>query len=50
MLVEVARDWGVPEDEYEKVFADYHLLPVLMEAKDISTDVRLARLRGRGAG
>jgi NAD(P)-dependent dehydrogenase (short-subunit alcohol dehydrogenase family) len=36
MLVEVARDWQVPEDEYEKVFADYHLLPVLMEAKDIS--------------
>jgi NAD(P)-dependent dehydrogenase (short-subunit alcohol dehydrogenase family) len=36
MLVEVARDWEVPEDEYEEVFANYHLLPVLMEARDIS--------------
>lgn len=36
MLVEVARAWEVPEDEYERVFADYHLLPVLMEARDIS--------------
>jgi NAD(P)-dependent dehydrogenase (short-subunit alcohol dehydrogenase family) len=36
MLVEVARDWDVPEDEYEEVFAAYHLLPVLMEARDIS--------------
>jgi NAD(P)-dependent dehydrogenase (short-subunit alcohol dehydrogenase family) len=36
MLREVAREWDIPEDSYEQVFAQYHLLPVLMEARDIS--------------
>ncbi len=36
MLHGVALEWDVPLDEYERVFAEYHLLPTLMEARDIS--------------
>jgi SDR family mycofactocin-dependent oxidoreductase len=36
MLRGVAVEWEVPLDEYEEVFAAYHLLPTLMEARDIS--------------
>ncbi|OJU82377.1 MAG: hypothetical protein BGO11_09205 [Solirubrobacterales bacterium 70-9] len=36
LLTAVAEEWDVPLDTYEGVFADYHLMGVLMEAKDIS--------------
>jgi NAD(P)-dependent dehydrogenase (short-subunit alcohol dehydrogenase family) len=36
MLKGVAVDWDVPLDQYEQVFAEYHLLPTLLEASDIS--------------
>ncbi len=36
MLRGVAVDWEVPLDGYEEVFAEYHLLPTLLEARDIS--------------
>ena len=36
MLRGVAIEWDVPLDSYEEVFAEYHLLPTLMEARDIS--------------
>ncbi len=36
MLKGVAEEFGVPLDRYEEEFASYHLLPVLMEARDIS--------------
>jgi NAD(P)-dependent dehydrogenase (short-subunit alcohol dehydrogenase family) len=36
-LGDLAKEWDVPEgSSYEQVFAQYHLLPVLMEARDIS--------------
>jgi SDR family mycofactocin-dependent oxidoreductase len=36
MLKGVAEEFGVPLDRYEEEFASYHLMPVLMEARDIS--------------
>ncbi len=36
MLLAVAEEWDMPLDGYEQTLADYHLLGVLMEAKDIS--------------
>jgi SDR family mycofactocin-dependent oxidoreductase len=36
MLKGVAEEFGVPLDTHEQEFASYHLLPVLMEARDIS--------------
>ena len=36
LLLAVADEWDVPHDEFEGVFADYHLMGVLMESKDIS--------------
>jgi SDR family mycofactocin-dependent oxidoreductase len=36
MLRGVAVEWDVPLDQYEEVFAEYHLLPTLIEARDIS--------------
>jgi len=36
MLRGVAEEFGVPLETYEKEFASYHLLPYLMEARDIS--------------
>jgi SDR family mycofactocin-dependent oxidoreductase len=36
MLKGVAEEFGVPIDQHEQEFASYHLLPVLMEARDIS--------------
>jgi NAD(P)-dependent dehydrogenase (short-subunit alcohol dehydrogenase family) len=36
MVGALAEEWNVPADSYETEFAAYHLLPVLMEARDIS--------------
>lgn len=36
MLKGVAEEFNVPLDRFEEEFASYHLLPVLMEARDIS--------------
>jgi NAD(P)-dependent dehydrogenase (short-subunit alcohol dehydrogenase family) len=36
MLSSLADEWQVPQDQYEEVFAEYHLLPALLEARDIS--------------
>ena len=36
MLKGVAEEFGVPLDRHEQEFASYHLLPTLMEARDIS--------------
>ena len=36
MLGAVAKEWELPAETYESVFVDYHLLPTLMEARDIS--------------
>ena len=36
MLSSLADEWRVPQDQYEEVFTEYHLLPALVEARDIS--------------
>jgi NAD(P)-dependent dehydrogenase (short-subunit alcohol dehydrogenase family) len=36
MLSAVSAEWELPPDEHEEILAGYHLLPVLMEARDIS--------------
>lgn len=36
MLSAVAEEWQVPADEYEDTFAEMHLLPTLLDARDIS--------------
>jgi SDR family mycofactocin-dependent oxidoreductase len=36
MLSAIAEEWQVPADEYERAFAEFHLLPELLEARDIS--------------
>ena len=36
MLSALADEWQVPQDQYEEAFAEYHLLPTLLEASDIS--------------
>ena len=36
MLSSLADEWQVPQDQYEETFAEFHLLPTLLEASDIS--------------
>lgn len=36
LLLAVADEWDLPHDSYEQTLADYHLMGVLMESKDIS--------------
>ena len=36
MLSALADEWELPQDQYEEAFAEYHLLPTLLEARDIS--------------
>jgi NAD(P)-dependent dehydrogenase (short-subunit alcohol dehydrogenase family) len=36
MLRGVAEEFGVPLESYEQEFASHHLLPALMEARDVS--------------
>ena len=36
MLSALADEWQVPQDQYEEAFAEFHLLPTLLEASDIS--------------
>ena len=36
MLSALADEWQVPQDQYEETFAEFHLLPTLLEASDIS--------------
>ena len=36
MLSSLADEWQVPQDQYGEVFTEYHLLPALVEARDIS--------------
>ena len=36
MLSAIAEEWQVPADEYEEAFAEWHLLPTLVDARDIS--------------
>ena len=47
MLSELAKEWDVPADTYEREFAGYHLLPELIETRRRVARLRLARLRRR---